>query len=250
MQIKAVPFDLGLTLIRTAEIPKIYKRILETYGVRVSVDEVLKAYRANEKEFDVVEGQIEFGKDFWIKWNVKVLERLGIEENREFLAKKIDELWWEHADLEVYPDVVETLVQLKAKGVKTGVVTNGLKSDFQQISRKLKLTDCFDVVVGVDTRNKGKPDRDIFLYALDKLRVHPKEAVFIGNSIKYDYEGAKRAGKPLVIDREGETSKNVETIRSLTEVLLYSKLISLIVFLTRPLDLSVYTLQDPTYLRK
>ena len=202
MQIKAVLFDLGWTLIRTAEVPKIYKRILETYGVRVSVDEVLKAHRANEKEFDVVEGQIEFGKDFWIKWNLKVLERLGIEENREFLAKKIDELWWEHADLEVYPDVVETLVQLKAKGVKTGVVTNGLKSDFQQILRKLKLTDWFDVVVGVNTCDKGKTDREIFLYALDKLRVHPEEAVFIGDSIKYDYEGAKRAGlKPLVIDR-------------------------------------------------
>jgi putative hydrolase of the HAD superfamily len=222
MQIKAVLFDLGWTLIRTAEIPKIYKRILETYGVKVSTDEVLKAHRANEKEFDVVEGQIEFGKDFWIKWNLKVLERLGIEENREFLAKKIDELWWEHADLKVYPEVMETLVRLKAKSVKTGVVTNGLKSDFQQILGKLRLTDCFDVVVGVDTCNKGKPDSEIFLYVLDKLRVHPREAVFIGDSIKYDYEGAKRAGlRPLIIDREGETSKSVETIRSLTEVLLY-----------------------------
>ena len=38
--------------------------------------------------------------------------------------------------------------------------------------------------------------------------------------IKHDYEGAKRAGlKPLLIDREGKNPRNVDTIRSLTDVL-------------------------------
>lgn len=132
MQVKAVLFDLGWTLIRTADIPEIYKRILKTYGVKVSSDENLRAHRANEKEVDVVKGQLEFGQDFWIKWNLKVLEEIGVPQNREFLAEKIDELWWEHADLEVYPDVMETLTLLKAKGVKTGVVTNGLKMIFKK----------------------------------------------------------------------------------------------------------------------
>jgi len=220
MRFKAVLFDLGGTLIKTADIPEIYKRILESYGVKVSSDQILKAHRKNEKEIDVVKGQLELGRSFWVKWNLKVLEEIGIQQNREFLAKKIDELWWEYADLEVYSDVMETLAQLRAKGVKTGIVTNGLKSDFQKILEKLKLTNCFDVVVGVDTCNKGKPDREIFLYALDKLRVHPKKALFIGDSIKYDYEAAKGAGlKPLIIDREGKTPPNLDTIRSLTEVL-------------------------------
>ena len=220
MRFKAVLFDLGGTLIKTAHIPETYKRILETYGVNVSSDQILKAHRTNEKEIDVVEGQLEFGRDFWIKWNLKVLEEIGIQQNKVFLAKKIDELWWEYADLEIYPDVMETLDLLKAKGLKTGVVTNGLKNDFQEILGKLKLTDCFDIVVGVDTCNKGKPEKEIFLYALDKLRVHPKEALFIGDSIKYDYEGAKRAGlKPLIINREGKTPANVNTIKSLTEVI-------------------------------
>ena len=220
MQVKAVLFDLGGTLIKTADIPVIYKRILEPYGVEVSSDEILKAHRNNEREIDVVEGQLELGRDFWIKWNLKVLEEIGVQQNREFLAKKIDELWWEHADLGVYPDVTETLTELKVEGVKTGIVTNGLESDFQRILGKLKLTNCFDVVVGIDTCNKGKPNREIFLYALNKLRVGPKEALFIGDSVEYDYEGAKGAGlKPLIIDLDGKAPPNVDTIRSLTEVL-------------------------------
>lgn len=37
-----------------------------------------------------------------------------------------------------------------------------------------------------------------------------------------DYEGAKRAGlKSLLIDREGNAPENVESIRTLAEVLLY-----------------------------
>jgi len=219
MQIKAVLFDLGGTLIKTAEAPEIYRRILEAYGVRTSSNEILKAHKANE-EADVVAGQIQLGQEFWTNWNLKVLEKIGIEKDKEFLAKKIDELWWEYADLEIYPDVIPTLTQLKAKGVKTGVITNGLKKDYEQILEKPNLTSYFDIAVGIDTCNRAKPDPEIFLYALKKLHVRPKETIFIGDSLKYDYEGAKRAGlRPMLIDREGKVSSDVEKIKSLTEVL-------------------------------
>jgi len=61
MQIKAVLFDLGGTLIKTADIPEIYKRILEKYGVRVSPNQILEAHQNNEKELNVEVGQIELG---------------------------------------------------------------------------------------------------------------------------------------------------------------------------------------------
>lgn len=225
MRFKAVLFDLGWTLVKILESPEIYKRILETYGVEVSAEEALEAHRANEKESDIFEGMIQLGEDFWIQWNQKLLERLGIQKNRELLAKKIFELWWEYAGLELYPDVMETLTQLKAKGVKVGVVTNGLKRDFQQILSKLGLSDYFEVVIGIDTCNKAKPNQEIFLYAVNKLHVRPEETIFVGDSIKQDYEGAERAGlKPLLIDREGKTPANLDTIRSLTEVLSFIKM--------------------------
>lgn len=109
---KAVLFDLGGTLIKTAEAPEIHRRILEAYGVKASLDDVKASHEANEKEFNIDE-LVEMEQDFWIKWNLRLLERLGIQENREFLAKAIDELWWEYADLEAYPDVMQTLTQLR-----------------------------------------------------------------------------------------------------------------------------------------
>lgn len=220
MRVKAVLFDLGGTLIKTAEVPKIYKRILKRFGVNVTSDEILKAHRANEEEFDIAKGQLEFGQDFWIKWNLRVLERIGITENIEYLAQKVDELWWDHADLEVYSDVFPMLAQLRTNGVKLGLVTNGLKRDFEYLLKRMELADCFDVVVGMDTCDKAKPDKEIFLFALNKLGIHPEQALFVGDSVKNDYEGAEGAGmKPLIIDREGKAPSNVDKIESLTALL-------------------------------
>jgi len=219
--VKAVLFDLGGTLIKTVDAPKIYRRILEVYGVKVSVDAIAKSHKENEKEFDLEE-MVAMEQEFWVKWNLRVLGRVGIKENREFLARKIDELWWEYAELEVYSDVLETLAQLKRKEIKIGVVTNGFEKDYKQILQKLNWTNYFDVVVGADACHKAKPNREIFLYAVNKLDVNPKETIFVGDSVKYDYEGARKAGlKPLLINRNGKALADVKTITSLTEVLLY-----------------------------
>jgi putative hydrolase of the HAD superfamily len=221
MQIRAVLFDLGGTLVKTADVPQIFSRILETYGIKVSPSEVLEAHKANEKEFDVDVGQLELGEAFWSKWDLKILETLGITEKADSLAEKINESWWNYAELEFYPDVVKTLNQLKAMNVKTGIVTNGLKKDFEQILRKLNAMDRFDVIVGIDTCKRAKPDKEIFIYAVEKLQVKPEETIFIGDSLEKDYEGAKRAGlKPLLIDRENKSDGNFETITSLSEVLI------------------------------
>jgi len=205
--------------VRIEDPPEVLRRILESYGVRISCGDAARAHSESEKRFDASE-MAKTGSVFWVKWNMKLLERLGVEENKEFLAKKIDELWWDYARLEVYPDVVETVIHLRNRGIKLGIVTNGLQKDYQQILGKLALTGYFDVVVGVDTCAKAKPDKEVFLYAVKKLGVNLKETLFVGDSIKYDFEGAKKAGlKPLLINRNGEASANVDTIESLAAVL-------------------------------
>ncbi len=218
---KAVLFDLGGTLIKTLDVPKIFRRILEAHEVKVSSDKIAEAHSANQKEFDVEE-MVRFGQAFWVKWNLKILERLGIQSRKEFLARKIDELWWEYSGLEVYPDVLETLTQLRIKEIKMGIVTNAFERDFKNILEKVDLADYFDVVVGVDACNKAKPDGEIFLYAVNRLNVRPEETIFVGDSVKHDYEGAKKAGlKPLLINRNEKAFADVEAIKSLNEVLSY-----------------------------
>jgi putative hydrolase of the HAD superfamily len=218
---KAVLFDLGDTLIKNLNPPEIYKRILKAHGVEISLDKVAEAHDENQKKHDS-EQMARLGQEYWIKWNLRILNVLGIRENREFYARKIHEHWSDYSELEVYPDVIETLSQLRVRNIKTGIVTNGLEEDCRQILGRLDLKSYFDVVVGVDSCGKAKPRKDIFLYATDSLNVRPHETIFIGDSLKLDYEGAKNAGlKPLLMDREGKATAKVEVIRSLTNVLDY-----------------------------
>jgi putative hydrolase of the HAD superfamily len=218
---KAVLFDLGGTLVRTADPPEIFRRILDAYGVSVSADDIGRVHGKNQAKYDCQE-MAETGLSYWFKWNLRILEGIGISENKEFLARKIDELWFEHSGLEAYPDAHKVLKPLKNKRIKMGIVTNGFERDYQYILQKLKLKGYFDVVVGADACKKAKPSREIFLYAARKLGVRVAETIFVGDSVEYDYEGAKRVGlKPLLINREGTAHEGVETIKSLPELLVY-----------------------------
>jgi len=215
---KAVLFDLGGTLVKHEDGPVIHRRILEDNGIDVSLEAVTRAHNENERELDM--NQIpEQGQAFWIKWNIRLLESLGIEKNKEILARKIDEEWLDYCTLEVYPDVIETLVQLRKRGIKTGIITNAFERDFQRILSQLKLSDFFDIVVGTDTCKKIKPDKGIFLYTVGRLGIKPDEALFVGDSLENDFEGAKNSGlTALLIDRENK-SKIFGSIQSLTDVL-------------------------------
>jgi len=217
-EVKVVLFDLGGTLIRTADAPEIFRRTLEAHKIIFSLEEISLAHRETEKQLGP-EDYVMPSDEFWTRWNLLILGRLGIRENMQSLARTIAEQWWSYSDLELYPDAEETLKQLKRMGLKMGLVTNGFQSDIDQILPRVGLANFFDATVGVDAVGKTKPNREIFLYALKKLGVSPQEALFIGDQIETDYEGARRAGlRALLIDREDKVRKRVKKIRSLKEI--------------------------------
>lgn len=222
MKIEAVLFDLGGTLIKTAPVSETMKKILEDFGVECLPEEVERAREAAEITVDIEELPI-LGDEFWLKWNTQILEYVGCYKNSRLLAEKIAKLWWQYANAELYPDAEETLKRLKQRGLKLGLVTNGLKSDLKDALPKVGLKGFFDVEITSDAVGKIKPHKEIFLHALKKLSVSPQEAVFVGDMVEYDYKGAETCGlKAVLIDRENKVKDdNVEKIGSLTEILAY-----------------------------
>ena len=53
MVLKAVLFDLGFTLTKTVSFPEIYRRILARFGVTASLDDIVRAQKETESEFDM-----------------------------------------------------------------------------------------------------------------------------------------------------------------------------------------------------
>lgn len=217
--LKAVLFDLGDTLVQIADVAEIHRRILAAHGIHRTREELFEANRTAEKLL-----RLEFMKtmsdEFWVKRNNVLLEQLGIF-GREDLARYISQRWWDYSDVALYPDAKDTLSDLKRKGLKIGIITNGLQTDVTKIMAKTSLeSSFFDVIVTVSLGNGMKPEGEIFQHALGLLNVAASEALFVGDTVEYDYEGARKAGmKAVLIDRRDKFDGDYEKIHDLKEVL-------------------------------
>ena len=227
LQIEAVLFDLGGTLIKTTEIPRVMKKILKHHGIKRSLEEIVSAKKRAEEELNFRD-LTTFLDEFWIQWNLRILTNLKVDSNLRLLAEFIAAHWWDYCDVTLFPDAEKVLPSLKARGLKIGIITNGLQSDVNEILPKVNLQDFFDVVVVIDTLKKMKPDAEVFLHALDRLETTISTTIFIGDEIEADYKGAQKIGLPVyLIDRANKfDDKNIDRLFSLEGLLKLSFKIS------------------------
>jgi len=219
-QVKAVLFDLGGTLLKTTEIPYVMERVLKDRGVNRSLEEITEAWKKAEESLNFRD-LTRLLDEFWVQWNVRILRNLRVRSDIRVLAEFIASHWWDYSNVTLYPDAEKILPLLKERGLKVGVVTNGLRSDVDEILPKVGLEGFFDVVVVIDTLRRMKPDVEVFQYALERLGVESSGAIFVGDEVKADYEGAKRCGLTVyLIDRDGKVQdEGVRKISSLEELL-------------------------------
>ena len=218
-RVKAVLFDLGGTLIRTTEIPYVMKKILKHRGINRSLEEIIQARKEAEKGLNFRD-LTKLLDEFWIQWNIRILSNLQVKSNTRKLAKYIATHWWDYSNVTLYPDAEKTLPLLKERGLKIGLITNGLQSDVNEILPKVGIQNFFDIIVVINTLRKMKPDVEVFHYALQKLKTVPSEAIFIGDEMEADYKGAQNSGlTAYLIDRNGNVhDQNVNKISSLDDL--------------------------------
>jgi len=96
--------------------------------------------------------------------------------------------------MQPFPQAIETLEHLKKKHFPMGLITNGSEDVQKAKIIRFNLARFFDVILIEGAFGKGKPEKDVFLHALDKLGASPENTYMIGDSIEYDIEGAKPLG--------------------------------------------------------
>ncbi len=93
----------------------------------------------------------------------------------------------------LYPQVLETLRELRLRGVKLAVVTNKDDRFTQVILKKHAIAELFDLVISGDTMPLKKPDPAGVEHCLATLGVAKKSALFVGDS-SVDVATARNAG--------------------------------------------------------
>jgi pyrophosphatase PpaX len=121
---------------------------------------------------------------------------------REFQRTHHDEM------LREFEGVDETLALLKAQGHPTGLVTSKSNDLAHRALTWLHLTEHIDVVVGMDSTERHKPDPEPVLHALAVLGASPAGALFLGDS-PHDIEAGNAAGVTSVAALWGPFSRTV-----------------------------------------
>lgn len=104
-------------------------------------------------------------------------------------------------DVKPYEDVLPGLAQL-GRHLPLGVITNG-NADLEAIG----LHHHFQFTLAAAHFGRAKPDPDIFLAACAAMQVAPQEAVYVGDDLRLDVEGAQKAGMRAVwMNRSGSTA--------------------------------------------
>ncbi|HEX7237046.1 MAG TPA: HAD-IA family hydrolase [Gammaproteobacteria bacterium] len=91
-------------------------------------------------------------------------------------------------------DVANTLRELRARGLKLGVITNGQTPLQRRKLAALALDGSFDTILVSGEEGVRKPDAEIFRRALARIDVEARDAMFVGDHPIADVEGSHRAG--------------------------------------------------------
>lgn len=146
---------------------------------------------------DVIRGWVGNGADILIQralsGNAEISTSLDNTIKKRALAL-FYQVYGNHSCIEtrLYPNVLETLTELKERGYRLAIITNKPERFIAPIINGLALNGLFELIIGGDTLEKRKPDPLPLNYACQQLSVTVEQCVMIGDS-KNDILAAKAA---------------------------------------------------------
>jgi HAD superfamily hydrolase (TIGR01662 family) len=217
--LRAVLFDVDFTLARPGpELgPEGYVRVGARHGLRLEPD-LYEAARDAARVDLRRHPELEHDDEIWFRFTERIVRGMGGDADTAYAcAVEITRGWERHENFELYDDVPEALADLRAAGLRIGLVSNSAR-DVREFARHHGL----EVEAGISSFHHGhtKPHASIFRAVLDLLDVEPAEAVMVGDTVADDVEGALAVGmRAILLDREGRRPDFEPRIETLHELL-------------------------------
>ncbi|OPY26378.1 MAG: fructose-1-P/6-phosphogluconate phosphatase [Methanocella sp. PtaU1.Bin125] len=184
---RAVLFDMDGVVTDTMPVHlRAWQEAFRPYGVDV---EKMDVYLREGMQSKAMAREIarEKGREFSEGELKKIVEEKGRIFDREAAG---------HA--RAYDGVAATLTMLRNNGLKTALVTGSRSASAHKVLQAAGLAGLFDVVVTGDDTEKGKPDPDPYLKAIEKCGVDRLNCIVVENA-PLGIRSAKAAGVDYVI---------------------------------------------------
>jgi putative hydrolase of the HAD superfamily len=226
--IRAVFFDLYYTLVRY-EPPQeeLETQALKEFGINVSPDVFRRPLvAANEFIYQEIahrplsQRSREETMALYSRYQEIVLTEAGLKAEPKLVLGLLGRMQQFKMKLVLFDDVAPSLSELKKRGQLLGLISN-VERDMTATLNELGLASQLDVVVTSQDTGFTKPQPGIFRAALERAKVEPDEAIYVGDQYQVDVVGARGTGmKGILLDRYGyyEDIKDCLKIKSLSEV--------------------------------
>ena len=204
--IKAVIFDLDNTLLDFMK--------MKEYAVKAAIAGMIEAGLNidPDKSYNTIIGIYE--KKGWENQQVFddfLIKKIGEVNNKYLAAGIVAYRRAREANLLLYPNVNNTLVELIKMGVKLSVISDAPSREAWMRIYYLNLHHHFDVVLTFDDTNARKPSPIPFEMALSQLNIDPEEALMVGDWPERDVVGANKLGIRTIFARYGDAFGTVDS---------------------------------------
>jgi putative hydrolase of the HAD superfamily len=220
--LRAVLFDVDFTLFRPGpELgPEGYRRVGERHGLAL---DPARYDEARAAAIHTLQGDRELVHDeeVWIAFTEQIVRGMGGDgDTADACATEIVREWERHDNFMLFEDALPVLGDLRARGLKIGLVSNGAR-DLEEFAAHHGLE--VDAAVGSRAHGRIKPDPSIFVAALSALGTAAEETAMVGDSFEDDIEGARALGiRGILLDRDGyrpEEPDRIDTLLALPAAL-------------------------------
>ena len=107
--------------------------------------------------------------------------------------------------LQPFPGALETLAELRRRGVALALVTNGEAPSQRAKIEQVRLAQRFDLVLVEGEFGTGKPEPEVFEHALAGIGARPEDAWMVGDDLAKDIAGGNAVGLHTVwVDSRAE----------------------------------------------
>jgi 2-haloalkanoic acid dehalogenase type II len=212
----AVCFDVGHTLLgRSPGGDRVVAELLAAEGypadparMEAALAEARHRYVLEVRSGRAFEASMAAAIEFWTEYFSGVLAHLGVPEKRHAaLAARITERAWHADSWQPFPEVLGTLAELRARGVRMAVISNFVDT-LGALCESHGLAPFFETIVCSVEVGAMKPDPRIFALTARRLGVDAKDVWYVGDNYWADVLGARAAGMtPVWLDRDGALAR-------------------------------------------